>query len=90
MQTWRIHPKTPGAAHKIWAGPQSIHNTIPASENDRHRTQREALENRLKNLLGAENVSWNRRRYFYLAELTPEQVDEIRLWPFVSGMVPHK
>lgn len=87
-KTWRINPKKPGASHQVWAGPERSENTLPAKETDRHRAQRVALENRLKNLLGEENVTWNKRRYCYTAELTEEQAKEISLWTFVRGVVP--
>ena len=87
---YRIHPKKPSAPYKIWAGPERSDGVLPTPESERHKTQREALENRLKNLLGEENVVWNKRRYCYEAELSEEQVHDIKLWPFVAGIRPVK
>lgn len=88
MSKWRIHPKTPRANHTIWAGPEHQVGILPSAESDRHRARREALGHRLAALLGEENVTWNKRRYCYEAELSEEQVNEIKLWDFVSGLKP--
>lgn len=90
MQRYKIQLKVPSSNHKIWAGPEHQVGILPTVENDRQKTKRETLEHRLKTLVGEENVTWNKRGYFYTATLTEEQAAEVSKWDLVRTVIPSK
>jgi hypothetical protein len=87
MNRYLIKLRKPSSNHFIWAGPNYNSGTIPTPEDDKAKTRREALANRLEKLVNGRETRWDPRNYCYEVELTEEEVTEIKTWPGVRHVI---
>lgn len=79
---FHVFLKKPFGRSTIWAGPEHQLGILPTHEDDKAKTRREAVGNRLEHLVG-EKPAWNKRTYAYTVDVTPDQAAEIAAWPNV-------
>lgn len=73
----------------VWAGPQAQNCVLADTETDRDKTVREAVGNRLE-AVGGENVTFNRRKYCYSADLPEDMEEEVSSWAGVRKLIKEK